>query len=253
MTGSTVNLIAAQSTKKGEMLVETRVKQIELDGLKFQYRETGDPLLPPLVALHALGQNAQSWDEVASVLGTKYRVIALDQRGHGGSSRPGKYSFELMSEDLNLFSSALGLERFTLLGHSMGGTVSYLYSETHPSKVERLVVEDTPPPFPDKPLDIPPAPSDPLPFDYEVVPAIFNQLNKPNPDWWTHLPDITAPTLILGGGPTSHIPQAKLQEVSKLIPDCQLETIDGAGHGMHFVNLQATLKAITRFLHMDAV
>lgn len=228
--------------------METRVNQVELNGLKFQYRETGDASAPPLVALHALGQNAQSWDQVAAVLGKKYRVLALDQRGHGGSARAGEYSFELMSEDLYLFANALGLERFTLLGHSMGGTVSYLFSETHPSRVERLVVEDTPPPFPYKPLDIPPEPSEPLPFDYLVVPSIFHQLNEPNPEWWARLSNISAPTLIVGGGSTSHIPQEKLKEVSELIPNCELETIEGVGHGMHLVNLQAVLDVITRFL-----
>lgn len=76
--------------------METRVKQIDLNGLIFQYRETGDLSAPPLIALHALGQNAESWDEVAAVLGEKYRVLALDQRGHGGSARTGIYSFELM-------------------------------------------------------------------------------------------------------------------------------------------------------------
>lgn len=228
--------------------METCVNQVELNGLKFQYRETGDASAPPLVALHALGQNAQSWDQVAAVLGKTYRVLALDQRGHGASARPDEYSFELMSEDLYLFANALGLERFTLLGHSMGGTVSYLFSETHPSRVERLVVEDTPPPFPDKPLDIPPEPSEPLPFDYLVVPSIFHQLNDPNPGWWARLSDISAPTLIVGGGSTSHIPQEKLKDVAKLIPDCELVTIEGAGHNAHFVNLEQFLDVVTHFL-----
>ena len=234
--------------KAGEMLVETRVHQVELNGLRFQYRETGDVSAPSLVALHALGQNAQSWDQVAAVLSKKYRVLALDQRGHGGSARPGEYSFDLMSEDLYLFANALGLERFTLLGHSMGGTVSYLFSETHPSRVERLVVEDTPPPFLDKPLNIPPEPSEPLPFDYLVVPSIFQQLNEPNPLWWARLSDISAPTLIVGGGSTSHIPQEKLRDVAKLIPDCELVTIEGAGHNVHFANLDHFLDVVTRFL-----
>ncbi|WAH36020.1 alpha/beta fold hydrolase [Alicyclobacillus dauci] len=228
--------------------METRVNQIELNGLNFQYYETGDISAPPLVALHALGQDAQSWNQVAAVLGKKYRVLALDQRGHGGSSRAGTYSFEVMSEDLHLFANALGLESFTLVGHSMGGTVAYLFSETHPSRVERLVVEDTPPPFPGKPLDVPSEPSEPLPFDYLVVPSIFHQLNEPNPEWWTRLTDITSPTLIVGGGSTSHIPQEKLREVSELIPNCELVTIEGAGHGVHFVNQADFLDVVTRFL-----
>jgi pimeloyl-ACP methyl ester carboxylesterase len=228
--------------------METRVNQIELNGLTFQYRESGEPSAPPLVALHALGKSAESWDQVAAVLGEKYRVLALDQRGHGGSARTSTYTFELMCDDLLHFANAMNLERFTLIGHSMGGTVSYLFSETFPSRIERLIVEDTPPPFLDKSMEVPAKPSDPLPFDWLVVPSILRQLNEPNPQWWARLTDIIMPTLIIGGG-SSHIPQNKLQEVSELIPNCELVTIEDAGHFVHDANLPAFLAAVKSFLH----
>ena len=228
--------------------MEIRVKQIELNGLTFQYRESGEPSAPPIVALHALGKSAESWDQVAAVLGEKYRVLALDQRGHGGSARTSIYTFELMCDDLLQFANAMNLGQFTQLGHSMGGTVSYLFSETFPSRIERLIVEDTPPPFPDKPIEVPSKPSNPLPFDWQVVPSILRQLNEPNPEWWTRLTDIIMPTLIIGGG-SSHIPQNKLQEVSELIPNCELVTIEDAGHDVHDVNLPAFLAAVKSFLN----
>ena len=228
--------------------MEIQVKQIELNGLNFQYRESGEPSAPPIVALHALGKSAESWDQVAAVLGEKYRVLALDQRGHGGSARTSTYTFELMSDDLLHFANAMNLGRFTLIGHSMGGTVSYLFSETFPSRIERLIVEDTPPPFPDKPIEVPSKPSNPLPFDWQVVPSILRQLNEPNPEWWARLTDIIMPTLIIGGG-SSHIPQNKLQEVSELIPNCELVTIEDAGHDVHDVNLPAFLAAVKSFLN----
>ena len=228
--------------------MEIRVKQIELNGLTFQYRESGEPSAPPIVALHALGKSAESWDQVAAVLGEKYRVLALDQRGHGGSARTSIYTFELMCDDLLQFANTMNLGRFTLLGHSMGGTVSYLFSETFPSRIERLIVEDTPPPFPDKPIEVPSKPSNPLPFDWQVVPSILRQLNEPNPEWWARLTDIIMPTLIIGGG-SSHIPQNKLKEVSELIPNCELVTIEDAGHDVHDVNLPAFLAAVKSFLN----
>ncbi|MEK4031281.1 alpha/beta hydrolase [Pseudobacillus sp. FSL P4-0506] len=228
--------------------METRVNQIELNGLTFQYRESGEPSAPPLIALHALGKSAESWDQVAVALGERYRVLALDQRGHGGSARTGTYTFELMCDDLFHFANAMNLERFTLLGHSMGGTVAYLFSETFPSRIERLIVEDTPPPFPDKPIEVPSKPSDLLPFDWLVVPSILRQLNEPNPEWWLRLNDIIMPSLIIGGE-ASHIPQNKLQEVSELIPNCQLVTIGKASHFVHDDNLPAFLAAVKRFLN----
>jgi pimeloyl-ACP methyl ester carboxylesterase len=219
-----------------------------LNGLTFQYREIGEPSAPPLVALHALGKSAESWDQVAADLCKKYHVLALDQRGHGGSARTSTYSFELMCDDLLHFANAMKLERFTLIGHSMGGTVSYLFSEEFPSRVERLIVEDTPPPFPDKPIEVPSKPSDPLPFDWLVVPSILRQLNDANPEWWTRLTAISMPTLIIGGR-DSHIPQNKLREVSELIPNCEMVTIEDAGHFVHDDNLRAFLAAVKGFLN----
>jgi esterase len=229
--------------------METRVNQIELNGLTFQYRESGETSAPPIVALHALGSSAESWYEVTTELGEKYRVLALDQRGHGRSVRTSTYTFELMCDDLLHFANAMNLGRFTLLGHSMGGTVSYLFSETFPSRIERLIVEDTPPPFQDKPIEIPSKPSDPLPFDWLVVPSILRQLNEPNPEWWARLTEITMPTLIIGGG-SSHIPQKKLQEVSELIPNCELVTIQDAGHFVHDDNFPDFLAALKNFLNL---
>lgn len=231
------------------MKLEIQVNQIDLNGLTFQYREIGESSSPPLVALHALGKNSESWDQVAAVLGENYRVLALDQRGHGGSARTSTYTFELMCEDLLHFANALSLERFTLLGHSMGGTVSYLFAEKFPSRIEKLIVEDTPPPFPDKQIEIPSKPSDHLPFDWLVVPSILKQLNEPNPEWWARLADINQPTLIIGGG-SSHIPQNKLHEVSKLIPNCELVTIDDAGHFVHDDNNPVYLAKVKTFLNV---
>ncbi|WP_433957182.1 alpha/beta fold hydrolase [Cytobacillus horneckiae] len=227
--------------------MEIKANQIDLNGLTFQYRECGESSAPPIVALHAMGKSADSWDEAAAVLGKKYRVLALEQRGHGMSARTNNYSFELMCDDLLHFANKLKLERFTLIGHSMGGTVSYLFSEAFSSRIERLIVEDTPPPFPDKPIEIPTSPVAPLPFDWQVVTAIIRQLNEPNPDWWQNLPNINMPTLIIGGG-SSHIPQNKLLEVSKLIPNCELVTIGDAGHFVHETHLPEFLAAVERFL-----
>ncbi|WP_213018350.1 alpha/beta fold hydrolase [Priestia megaterium] len=206
-----------------------------------------EPPPPAIIALHALGMSAESWDEVAAVLGKEYWFLALDQRGHGGSERTGTYTFELMCDDLLQFVNAMNLKSFTLIGHSMGGTVSYLFSETFPERVDQLIVEDTPPPFTGEKFETPAKPPGSLPFDWEVVPSILQQLNNPNPKWWGSLTEIIAPTLIIGGG-SSHIPQDKLQDVSKRIPNCKLVTIEGAGHEVHVGNLSAFLTAVKSFL-----
>src|SRR5258708_36018945 len=93
-----------------------------------------------------------------------------------------------------------------------------------PDQVDRLIIEDVPPPFP-RDRAIPGRPAGPLDFDWPVVPAIISQVNKGDPAAWDHLGKITAPTLLIGGGPASHIPQDRLASGAAPIPYCRLVTI----------------------------
>lgn len=227
-------------------------RTIELSGLTFHYRTAGEAGAPPLILIHALGNDARDWDEIALMLAERYRVFALDQRGHGESARPGVYSFELMCDDVKAFADALDMQRFTLIGHSMGGSIAFLFAERWPERLERLVIEDTPPPYvgmmdpntPEPPAEAPEA----VPFDWKMLTAIVHQLLHPDPSWWNDLPTITTPTLIIGGGSTSHVPQEKLTEVAQLIPDCRLATIEGAGHGVHQNRPEEYKKLLQEFL-----
>lgn len=213
--------------------------------VRLAYRVSGDPGAPPMLLLHALGDNAGYWETVGAALAEAFRVYTPDLRGHGSSDWPGSYSFELMRDDILGFLDALGLDRITLIGHSMGGTVAYLIAEEQPERVERLILEDTPPPLP-RDRAIPERPEGPLPFDWPVVPAIAGQLNDPDPAWWDRLTEITAPTLIVGGGPASHIPQDKLADAAGRIPDCRLMTIP-AGHHVHTARPAEFIAAVLDF------
>src|SRR5919112_390397 len=227
----------------------TPERSVRLDGTHFRYRETGDSSGPVLVLLHALGEDAGDWDEVAEALSNRYRVLALDQRGHGRSEYTARYSFELMRDDLRAFVDALGLEQFSLMGHSMGGLVALLFAEEHPDRVQRLVIEDAAPPAgsSDRP-EPPPEPPEPVSFDWRVVAPNPRQLNDADPAWWERLPPITAPTLVVGGGSTSHIPQAELEALCKRIPGCRLVTIEGAGHEVHSARHEQFLAVVEEFL-----
>jgi esterase len=227
----------------------TPERSVRLDGNLFRYRETGDSSGPVLVLLHALGEDASDWDEVADALSNRYRVLALDQRGHGQSEYTARYSFELMRDDLRDFVDALGLEQFSLMGHSMGGLVALLFTEEHPERVQRLVIEDAAPPAGSSNRPEPPPESpEPVSFDWRVVASIRRQLNDADPAWWDRLPRITAPTLVVGGGSTSHIPQEELEALSKLIPGCRLVTIEGAGHEVHSARHEQFLAVVEEFL-----
>ncbi|MGI8952961.1 MAG: alpha/beta fold hydrolase [Nocardioidaceae bacterium] len=199
--------------------------------------------------LHALGEHAASWDTVAPRFATRFRVVALDLRGHGASDWPGTYSFELMRDDVIGVLDDLDLHELVLVGHSMGGTVAYLVAQAQPSRITRLVVEDAPPPFA-RTRPVPPRPAGELSFDWAVVPAIIEEVNDPSLRWWTHLPDITAPTLLIGGGSTSHIPQEKLVDVARVVPWCTLITIP-AGHDIHESEPDAFSEVVLDWLGAD--
>lgn len=224
---------------------------VDVGGVRLAYRAVGALDAPPMVLLHGLGSDGSSWDEVAAALGDSYRVYAPDQRGHGASDRPGRYSFELMRDDVLGFLDALGLGRVTLVGHSMGGTVALLFAEAYPDRLERLVVEDSPPPFAGgDPIPLRSRPDGPLPFDWPVVEAIVGQLNDPDPAWWEKTGGIAVPTLMIAGGPDSHVPQDRVVEVAARIPECTLTTI-AVGHQVHRDRPAEFIAAVREFLHAD--
>jgi 3-oxoadipate enol-lactonase len=199
-----------------------------------------------MVLLHALGDRAARWEPVTTQFAAGFRVFALDLRGHGDSDWPGTYSFELMCRDVLGFLDQLGLSRVTLVGHSMGGAVAYLVAMRQPERVRRLIVEDAPPPF-RRDRAAPERPAHPLDFDWPVVPAIISEVSRGDEAAWAGLTKITAPTLLVGGGPDSHIPQDKLSAVAARIPTCDLVTIP-AGHNVHAVRPAEFADAVLSWL-----
>lgn len=109
---------------------------------------------PPLVALHGITANHLAWQLVASALpGT--RVIAPDLRGRGRSGGlPGPYALTGLADDVARMLDALGVDRATVAGHSMGGFVAVRFAERFPDRTERLVLVDGGLPIP-WPQDIP--------------------------------------------------------------------------------------------------
>ena len=115
---------------------------ITLNDLRLNYREWPNEGAQPLVLLHGFTGHARSWDSFAEAMQPGYRVLALDQRGHGESEWASDYAPERNVDDLNAFVRALGLQQFALLGLSMGGRNVMTYAPLHPEEVERLVIVD---------------------------------------------------------------------------------------------------------------
>ncbi|MEU8626477.1 alpha/beta hydrolase [Streptomyces sp. NPDC048669] len=223
------------------------VHSVQAGGIRLAYRVWGDPSAPPVVLAHGRCGDSRTWARIAGELAAQHRVYALDFRGHGLSDWPGRYSFELFRDDLHAFLEARNLSGATVIGHSMGGAAACLLAARQPGLIGRLVLEEAPPPFPlDPPRGPAERPEGELDFDWPVVPAINAQLNDPDPASRERLGGITAPTLVIGGGPSSQIDQEDLARMARWIPGCRLVTID-AGHLVHTERPQEYLAALRSF------
>lgn len=198
-----------------------------------------------MVLLHALGESSASWDAVRAEFDPFYRVVSIDLRGHGDSDWTSDYSYELMRDDVLGALDQLDLRQITLIGHSLGGVVAYLVAEDQPSRIERLVIEDAVLPYGVQ-RAVPEQPDIPLPFDWVALTAVFGQ-SEPDPTWWDRLDAITAPTLLIGGGPDSHIPGDKLEDTASRVPRCTIVTIP-AGHYVHDAAPAEFVTAVLKFL-----
>jgi pimeloyl-ACP methyl ester carboxylesterase len=103
------------------------------------YRIAGDG--PPVVLVHGMLNSSSHWQSVALDLASEYTVIAPDLIGHGDSAAPrGDYSLGAHAASIRDLLTALGVERATLVGHSLGGGVAMQFFYQFPARVERLVL-----------------------------------------------------------------------------------------------------------------
>ncbi len=115
---------------------------IQAKGLKFHTIDWGGRG-EWIVLLHGLASQAHIWDLVAPLLTDEFRVIAIDQRGHGLSDKPDTgYDFASVTHDLDQLLMTLEIERAILIGHSWGGNVAVQYAVDRPSRVNGLVLVD---------------------------------------------------------------------------------------------------------------
>ncbi|BCB88295.1 alpha/beta fold hydrolase [Phytohabitans suffuscus] len=220
-----------------------------MTAVRLHYRSWGSPDSEAVILLHGGASDSSTWEGVAAVLSKTWRVYAPDLRGHGKSEWPGKYSLELMREDVLELTEELGLAEAAYVGHSMGGAVAYLLTLSDPERVTRLVLEETPPP---EPLGLPvperpEGPEVPLPYDFAVRLAIIEQLNAPDPGWWARADEVSTPTLVISGGPASHLPSRMMYEFAARLPGGRMVTIP-AGHRVHEAAPDRFLEAVVGFL-----
>src|ERR1700736_928454 len=119
-------------------------KTLRVNGLALHYLEWGAAEAPPIVCIHGYTGSADAFNALARHLKDRYRVLALDVRGHGESawSPAGAYRYADQAGDLAGFADHLGLDRFTLIGTSMGGIIAMAYAAEHAGRLSGLVIND---------------------------------------------------------------------------------------------------------------
>jgi pimeloyl-ACP methyl ester carboxylesterase len=119
-------------------------------GVELDVALGGDPASPPIIFLHGFPESHRTWRHQLPALAEDFFVVAPDQRGFVRSSKPADvtdYAPDKTVGDLIALADALGIGRFTLVGHDWGGAIAWMAALTRPDRVERLVIINAPHPY----------------------------------------------------------------------------------------------------------
>ncbi len=253
------------------------------DGLQLEYAEQGARGGPTLLLLHGITDSWRSFEPVMPWLPPHWHVLALSQRGHGGSDKPHQgYGTRDFARDAAAFARALGLPPLVVVGHSMGAANAMRLAIDEPALVHGLVAAGAFASFGDKAelaafiqRDIAPL-TDPVPralahgFQIDtlagpvatglvetmvveslLVPAhvwraAFDGLLRD--DFSAELQRIAAPTLLVRGERDAFVPASDTQRLLRAIGGARASTYAGAGHAMHWEQPERFARDLVRFV-----
>jgi pimeloyl-ACP methyl ester carboxylesterase len=112
-------------------------------GISLGVWTAGDPAYPPILFLHGFPESHRTWRHQMAALSTTHYCIAPDQRGYAGSDKPtdiSDYAVPKLIADVFALADALGIGRFTLVGHDWGGAIAWAAAIKDQDRVERLIL-----------------------------------------------------------------------------------------------------------------
>lgn len=258
-------------------------RELERGGVRLAYREFGGSG-PSLLTLHGLAGHSGEWSSLAAILGDRFRVIGLDQRGHGRSERaPADVSRGAYVADVAAVIEEVSLGPVVLVGQSMGGNTAFLVAAAFPDLVRALVVIEASPdgPTPELPGHIRqwldgwpvPFPDDRAAHEFfssqglspvawteglerredDLWPAFRNDVlvacmsDLASRDYWKEWRQIQCPTLVISGE-RGNLPAEHAAELAQAIPQGQSTAIRNAGHDAHLDAPEQLGVEIRRFL-----
>jgi pimeloyl-ACP methyl ester carboxylesterase len=255
-----------------------------LGGVRLHAIHWGDASAPRLVLLHGGGANAHWWDHLAPTFAERFRVVALDFRGHGDSDWPREVEVGAFARDLAALLEHLGGAAPVLMGHSMGGHIALEHAARHGGVRALVAIEvvrgavagqsrrmrlalgfrrsyRTREEALERYRFLPPAPhaSEALRarlaahslreepdgrFGFKFDPRWFGLPPNPRPP----LARIACPTLIVRGAESTLLSAEGAAAVAAEIPGARVAVIEGAGHNLHLEQPAAFLAEAQAFL-----
>nr|WP_246570835.1 alpha/beta fold hydrolase [Bradyrhizobium liaoningense] len=258
---------------------------ITKDG-RFAYEAAGDPGAIPLIFLHGIGGAARAWRRQLATFGGRFRAIAWDMPGYGGSTPLTSVSIAALAEALQQFIEQLGVSRPVLVGHSIGGMIVQKWLVQSPKLARAVVLAQTSPAFGKAdgdwqktfiaarlgPLDRGEtmkslAPSlvrelvgdDPDPNGMEVARECMGSVPEASYrammlaligfDQRSTLGNISVPTLLLSGSKDNNAPAPMMAKTATFIPGAEYVALAGVGHLANLERPDAFDEALGRFLN----
>ena len=243
---------------------------LDADGVRIHYLEWASENARPLVLLHGISRVAHSFDHLAPHFAGRFRVIAVDMRGHGESAwhPEGAYLVEDYAKDVAALIATLGLQDIVLWGNSTGGRVAQVIAGTTPELVAGVIVEDV---GPERPSAVSNrraqrmgneengwASTDELlahvsksypRTSRSVLENFVRHGSKARADgrivWkrdpailkgfvptelWDSVSRITAPIIYILGGESAIVPPETQERLRTTLPQCRIVTMPGLGH-----------------------
>ena len=255
---------------------------------RFGYEAAGDPSLPPLVFLHGIGGAARAWRGQLAFFGDRYRAIAWDMPGYGGSAALPTVSIAALAEALRDFLEQVGATKPILVGHSIGGMIVQQLLAKNPRIAAAVILAQTSPAF-GKPdgdwqkafIEARLGPLDRGETLVSLAPTLVKELvgDDPDPagielardcmacvpeatyratmlalmgfDLRNALKNIEVPTLVLSGSRDNNAPAPMMAKMASYIPRAKYIELEGAGHLVNLERPAAFNAALDQFLKAD--
>jgi 3-oxoadipate enol-lactonase len=252
---------------------------------RFAYEVAGDPAAPELVFLHGIGGAARAWRDQLTTFSDRFRAIAWDMPGYGGSVPLGNASIGALAGALEQFLQQIGATRPILVGHSIGGMIVQQWLVRNPQVARAVVLAQTSPAFGKADGDWQKSfiaarlgPLDRGETMSSLAPSLVNELVGDDPDakgmelarecmasvpeasyrtmmlalmgfdLRSALKNIAVPTLLLSGSKDNNAPTPMMAKMAGYIPSASYMELAGAGHLANLERPEAFNEALNEFL-----